>query len=48
MNPAAANSKIMPIIEVQTINPAKHLSVNIKMKAITTAPPNAAKIHFQF
>jgi hypothetical protein len=35
------------MVDVQTINPAKHLSVYIKMKDRTIAPPNAARIHFQ-
>jgi hypothetical protein len=46
-NPTRAKMIIIPIIEVQTINPAKHLRVYMKMNANTTAPPRAARIHFQ-
>jgi hypothetical protein len=45
--PMSANMRMMPMIEVQTISPAKHLRVYMKMKASTTAPPSAAKTHFQ-
>ena len=38
---------MIPRVEVQTMSPAKHLSVYMKMKDSTTAAPKAAKIHFQ-
>ena len=47
MNPPITKTRIMPIVEVQTKSPAKHLRVYMKIKARTTAPPNAAKTHFQ-
>jgi len=40
--------RTIPMTEVQTISPAKHLSVNINMKETTTANPKAARSHCQF
>ena len=45
--PTRAKITIIPIIEVHTINPAKHLRVYMKINDKTTAPPRAARIHFQ-
>lgn len=40
--------KISPIIDVQTIQPARHFKANIQMKEIMTEKPKAARSHFQF
>ena len=39
---------MIPKMEVQTIQPAKHLRENIQMNDTTMENPNAAKSHFQF
>jgi len=46
--PPMAKTTTIPIDEVQTIRPAKHLRVYIKIKEMTIAHPKAASNHCQF
>lgn len=48
MTPPTAKHTMIPIDEVQTINPAKHFKVYIKMKENMTAKPKAQSNHCQF